>query len=161
MMNIISDMSISVINVRGKIVLTGLLLITLLFLLTGLVSCGDGDGSSEDAWKYVGEMRDEHGKNVLVYIDLKNMQVDDKIRTFWIKYYAEKDDGEPEERYVRQKGLWEVDCQDRALYVLEEEYYSTDGELLGKNDKMKKEEYEEDSLGTKMTAAACRYAGRN
>jgi len=137
------------------------LFLILLVLFTGFISCGNGNESSEKEWKYVGEVRDEKGKPVSVYIDLKNMQVNENIRKFWIRYYANKNDSEPEERYIRQKGFWEVDCQDRTLYVLEEEYYDPEGQVLGKSEQRKKEEYDENSIGSKLASAACRYAGRD
>lgn len=138
-----------------------LLIILYVVIFLSLFSCGNDQESSNDGWTYLGEVRDEKGKYVSVYIDLKNMQVQDKIRTFWIRYYAPKNDDESEEKYIRQLGLWEVDCQDRKLYVLEEEYYGHDGQVLGRSDKKIKEEYDENSIGNKMSAAACRYAGRN
>ena len=45
--------------------------------------------------------------------------------------------------------------------MLEEKYYGPNGQLLGRSDKKIKEEYDENSIGNKMSAAACRYAGRN
>jgi len=138
-----------------------LLIILCAVIFIGLFSCGNDQTSSYDGWTYLGEVRDEKGTFVSVYIDLKNMEVNDKIRTFWIRYYAPKNAGETEEKYIRQLGFWEVDCQDRKLYVLEEEYYGPDGQVLGRSDKKIKEEYDENSIGNKMSAAACRYAGRN
>lgn len=138
-----------------------LLFLILLVLFTGLISCGNDNESSEKEWKYVGEVRDEKGKPVSVYIDLKNMQVNENIRKFWIRYYANKNESESEEKYIRQKGFWEVDCQDRTLYVLEEEYYDPEGQVLGKSEQRKKEEYDENSIGSKLSSAACRYAGRD
>ena len=148
------------INTGNINIFSKLLIILCAVIFIGLFSCGN-NGSSDHEWTYLGEVRDEKGKFVSVYIDLKNMQVEDKIRTFWIRYYAPTNDSESEEKYIRQLGLWEVDCQDRKLYVLEEEYYGPDGQVLGRSDKRIKEEYDENSIGNKMSAAACRYAGRN
>jgi len=138
-----------------------LLFLILLVLFTGLISCRNDNESLGKEWKYVGEVRDEKGKPLYVDIDLKNMQVNDNIRKFWIRYYANKNDSETEEKYIRQKGFWEVDCQDRTLYVLEEEYYDPEGQILGKSEQRKKEEYDENSIGSKLSSAACRYAGRD
>ncbi len=149
------------INTRNFDKFSKLLMILCAVIFIGLFSCGNDQESSGDEWTYLGEVRDEKGKYVSVYIDLKNMEIKDKIRTFWIRYYAPINDGETEERYIRQLGLWEVDCQDRKLYVLKEKYYGPNGQVLGRSDKKIKEEYDENSIGNKMSAAACRYAGRN
>jgi len=138
-----------------------LFLIVAAVLFVGLQSCGSGDNTSDDTGKYVGDVKDEKGRQVSVYIDLKNMQVDGQIRKFWIRYYSAKSDGENKESYMRQVGFWEVDCLDRTLHVLEEEYYSPEGQVLGRTNERVKEDYEEGALGDKLASAACRYAGRN
>lgn len=136
------------------------LLIFSIFII-GLSSCGSDDERSLDAGKYVGDVRDEKGGQVSVYIDLKNMQIDGQFRKFWIRYYGNKNVGETKESYMRQIGHWEVDCLDRTLYVLEEEYYSPEGKVLGRTDERKEEKYNEGALGDKLASAACRYGGRN
>ncbi len=125
----------------------------------GLVSCKNNESNSQDGWKYVGDVRDESGEYVSVYIDLDDMIIEDKIRKFWIRYYAKKSDSE--EKYIRQIGFWEVDCNSGDLYVLGEEYYGTNGKVLGRNEERIKEDYEKGSLGDKLSSSACRYAGRN
>lgn len=134
------------------------LVVTAVFFL-GLVSCGNNDESPYDGWKYVGEVRAENDTFVSVYIDLKGMEVEGNIRKFWVRHYADKG-GDSKEKYIRQLGYWEVECQDRELYVLGEEYYNSNGKVLGRSEERIKEDYSKDSLGDKMTYAACRYAGR-
>lgn len=138
-----------------------LLLLVASMVLIGAGSCVGEDEPSLDVGKYVGDVRDEKGGQVSVYIDLKNMQIDGQIRKFWIRYYGNKNVGEAKESYMRQIGYWEVNCLDRALYVLEEEYYGPDGQVLGKTNKKIKEEYEEGTIGDKLSSAACRYGGKN
>jgi len=130
-------------------------------IFIGLFSCGSDEGTNDDEWKYVGDVRDEKGQNVSVYIDLKGMYIEGNIRKFWIRYYAKKSDTQSQERYIRQLGFWEVDCKDRTLYVLGEEYYGIDGQLLGRTEERVKENYKKETLGDKLASAACRYAGRN
>lgn len=124
-----------------------------------VVSCR-GDSSSGGKWKFVGKMKDPDGKYVSVFLDLSNIEINDSKRKFWIKYMAGKGDGSGEE-YIRQIGYWEVDCLDKTLYRLGEEYYGTNSQLLGRSDERVREEYSSyESLGAKMTDAVCRYAGR-
>lgn len=121
------------------------------------VSCG-GDGGTEGNLKFLGNIKDENEKNVSVYMDVSKIEVNDTKRKFWIRYVA---DEKTKDEYIRQVGYWEVDCKDRTLYRLAEEYYSPDSELVGKNEERVKEEYEsEQSLGAKMAATACRYGGK-
>ena len=134
-----------------------LLFITFLFCL-GLVSCKGDKGSSYEGWKYVGDVRDEKGQHVSVYINVEDMLIEGNIRKFWIRYYAAKNGSD--EKYIRQIGMWEVNCNDGALYVLGEEYYGDEGQVLGRVEERTKEDYKEDSLGTKLVSSACRYAGR-
>ncbi|MEM7008051.1 MAG: surface-adhesin E family protein [Thermodesulfobacteriota bacterium] len=135
-----------------------LFLLAAVFFLA-LSSCGGSDESSDDGWKYVGDIRDDKGEYVQVFIDLDDMSIEGDIRKFWIRYYAPISG--TEQKYIRQIGLWEVDCRDRKLFVLAEEYYDVEGKLMGKMEERKHEDYNESSLGGKLTAAACRYAGRN
>lgn len=127
-----------------------------------LSSCGggeSGDGLGE-SWKYLGDMKAEKGVSVSVYIDTDSIEVDGNIRKFWIRYMARKTDDKDDEGYVRQLGYWEVDCFDRKLFRLKEEYYSPSSKIIGSSDERKQEEYSDDqSLGAKMSYAACRYAG--
>lgn len=134
-----------------------LLLITFVFCLA-LVSCTGDEGSSDEGWKYVGDVRDEKGAYVSVYIDLDDMLIEGNIRKFWIRYYAAKNGSD--EKYIRQIGMWEVNCYDGTLYVLGEEYYGVEGQVLGRTEERIKEDYKEDSLGNKLVSSACRYAGR-
>ncbi len=136
-----------------------LLMFAAIIVCCGLASCRSNDSGSQDGWKYIGDVRDESGQYVSVYIDLDGMIIEDKIRKFWIRYYATKNGSE--EKYIRQIGFWEVDCNSGDLFVLGEEYYGTDGKLLGRSEERIKEEYEDDSLGDKLSSSACRYAGRN
>ncbi len=136
------------------------LIIVAVFFL-GLVSCGEDNETSYDGWKYVGDVRDEKGGYVSVYIDVNDMHIEGNIRKFWIRYYAKKSGEDNKEKYIRQIGFWEVDCQDRTLYVLGEEYYGSDARLLGRTQERVKENYKKDSLGDKLAYAACRYAGKN
>jgi len=136
-----------------------LIIVAVLFL--GLVSCGKDNETTYDGWKYVGDVRDEKGGYVSVYIDINDMQIEGNIRKFWIRYYAKKSGEDNKEKYIRQIGFWEVDCQDRTLYVLGEEYYGSDARLLGRTQERVKENYKKDSLGDKLAYAACRYAGKN
>gem|GEM_PF-1287379 len=150
-----------VIDFRQIKTLSKLTLIIFAVLFLGFFSCGKDDETSYDGWKYVGDVRDENGSYVSVYIDLNDMQIEGRIRKFWIRYYANKNGEDNKEKYIRQIGYWEVDCQDRTLYVLGEEYYGSDAHLLGRTEKRVKENYEKDSLGDKLASAACRYAGRD
>jgi len=136
-----------------------LLITAVLFI--GLVSCGKDEDATDSGWKYVGDVVDEGGGLVSVYIDQKDMVIEGHIRKFWIRYYAEKSAVGSEGKYIRQLGFWEVNCNDRKLFVLGEEYYSVDGKLLGRNEERILEDYKEGSLGDKLASAACRYAGRN
>jgi len=124
-----------------------------------VISCKGGPGA-DSGWKFVAKISDENEKPVSVYMDLKSIEINGNIRKFWIRYEGEKP-GNTGETFVRQTGYWEVDCFDRALYRLGEEYYSPEGVLTGKTDERLKEEYKaDDSLGAKLAAMACRYAGR-
>ncbi|MCK5391263.1 MAG: hypothetical protein KAJ31_02455 [Deltaproteobacteria bacterium] len=136
------------------------LIIVAAFFL-GLASCGKDNETSYDGWKYVGHISDKKGGNVSVYLDLNDMQIEGNIRKFWIRYYAKKDSVDNKEKYIRQIGYWEVDCQDRTLYRLGEEYYGSNSQLLGSTDERIQENYKKDSLGDKLAYAACRYAGKN
>jgi len=138
-----------------------LFLVIAAILFVGLHSCGSDDKTSDDIGKYVGDVSDKKGGAVSVYIDLKNMQIEGQIRKFRIRYYGKKSIGESKESYMRQMGFWEVDCQDRTLHVLAEEYFGVDGQVLGRTEERFKEDYKEGSLGDKLASAACRYAGRN
>jgi len=138
-----------------------LFLIVAVILFAGLCSCSSGEKTSGDIGKYVGDVRDEKGGVIEVYIDLKGMEIEGQIRKFWIRYYSEKTVGDSKEKYIRQVGYWEVDCQDRTLHVLGEEYYGPEGQVLGRTEERVKEDYKEGSLGDKLASAACRYAGRN
>ena len=148
-------------NFRRIKIFSKLTLIITAVLFIALSSCRNGEQASSDGWKYVGDVGDKKGGYVSVYIDLNDMQIEGNIRKFWIRYYAKKSGGEKEERYIRQIGYWEVDCQDRTLYRLGEEYYGSNSQLLGRTEERIKENYKEESLGDKLAYAACRYAGRN
>lgn len=159
-------------NFRRIKIFSKLTLIITAVLFIALFSCGNEEEltssysispppSPSDGWKYVGDVGDKKGGYVSVYIDLNDMQIEGNIRKFWIRYYAKKSGGEKEERYIRQIGYWEVDCQDRTLYRLGEEYYGSNSQLLGRTEERIKENYKEESLGDKLAYAACRYAGRN
>ncbi len=127
-----------------------------------LISCGGGDnGERPDiGWKYLGDMQPEPGVTVSLYLDTDNIEVDDNIRKFSIKYVQRKIDDENDPGYVRQLAYWEVDCYDRKLYRLKEEYYSPSSKLISSTDERKEEKYAGDqSLGAKMSYTACRYAG--
>lgn len=148
-------------NLKGIKLYSKLFLFITAVLFMGLVSCGRDEESSDSGWKYVGDVVDEGGGLVSVYIDLKDMVIEGNIRKFWIRYYAPKSSGASGEKYIRQLGFWEADCNDWKLYVLGEEYYGERGELLGRNEERALEEYKKGSLGDKLASAACRYAGRN
>lgn len=134
-----------------------------LFLVTALallVSCRGGRGDKE-GWKYVGTIKDEKGAAVNVYLDTAHIEIDGDKRKFWIRYMALKPDAATKEEYVRQTGYWEIDCYDMSLYRLGEQYFSPTGVLLGKTEKRVREEYNSyQSLGSRMSDIACRYAGR-
>ncbi len=124
-----------------------------------MLSCKSAPGPAEN-WKFVAKIADENEKPVAVYMDLKSIEINDNIRKFWIRYVGSKP-GDTGETFTRQTGYWEVDCFDRTLYRIGEEYYNPEGMLTGKNDKREKEEYNSDeALGAKLAAMACRYAGR-
>lgn len=138
------------------------IIVLLMFvILAGAVmaSCR-GQAGSQGGWKYIAEIKDERGKPVTVYMDLENIEIDGNTRKFWIRYMGQMPDGTGKE-YIRQVGYWEINCFDRSLYRLGEEYYSPDGKLLGRTEKRVREEYSSyDSLGSKMSDVACRYAGK-
>ena len=141
---------------KSIMIFSKLALILIVFSI-GLLSCG-GEDNTYEGWKYVGELRDEKGQKVKVYMDTNNFTVEGNIRKFWIRYYTKTDVSENTE-YIRQIGYWEVDCQDRTLFRLGEEYYGPDSELLGREEKRVKEDYKEGSLGQKLASAACRFGG--
>lgn len=133
------------------------LMFTVMFLA---LSCDKGDGPA-GKWKFVGNIKDENARFIDVYIDLDNIEIHDNIRKFWVKYIAQKGETKEEGTYIRQTGFWEVNCNDRTLYRLAEEYYNPNSVLLGRTEEKMREDFSsEDSLGAKMGAAACRYAGR-
>lgn len=136
-----------------------LLVIAILCTTALAFSCG---GSSEaDGWKYLGDIPQKSGKTVSVYIDTASIEVKDNIRTFRIQYVERDPSDLNDEGYVRQYGYWEVDCFDRKLFRLKEEYYSPSSKLISTDETRVQEEYAGDeSLGAKMSYAACRYAGR-
>ncbi len=136
-----------------------LVLFMVLIIILGFVSCRRDDGDTQDGWKYVGNLEGQDREDVSVYIDLHNMVIDDNIRKFWIRYYKSSTPGS-EEKYIVQIGYWEVNCNNRDLFVLGEEYYGPEGQLLGNSEKRLKEEYTEGSLGDRLSSIACRYAGR-
>lgn len=122
------------------------------------ISCvGD---SAQDRWKYLGDIPKKPDLVVSVFLDTDTIEIDGNIRKFWIKYVERNPNDARDPGYVRQKGYWEVDCFDRKLFRLKEEYYSPSSKLISTDDERKQEEYEGDqSLGAKMSYAACRYAG--
>ena len=126
-----------------------------------LLSCGgDTAERSDTGWKYLGDMQPKSGVSVSVYLDTDNIEVDGNIRKFSIKYVQRNTDDENDPGYVRQLGYWEVDCFDRKLYRLKEEYYSPSSKLISSTEGRKEEKYAGDqSLGAKMSYTACRYAG--
>lgn len=129
-------------------------------LLILLFSCRGGE-NGKGGWKYVATIKDEKGADVSVYLDTANLEIDGNKRKFWIKYVALKGEGDTKEEYIRQTGYWEIDCFDRSLYRLAEEYFSPSGKLLGRTEKRVREEYSSySSLGAKMSDMACRYAGK-
>ncbi|HML96073.1 MAG TPA: hypothetical protein PKC29_11670 [Thermodesulfobacteriota bacterium] len=124
-----------------------------------VLSCKSESGPDGD-WKFVAKIADENKKPVAVYMDLKSIEINDNIRKFWIRYVGKKP-GNTGETFIRQTGYWEVDCFDRTLYRIGEEYYNPEGMLTGKSDERVKEEYKSgEALGAKLAAMACRYAGR-
>ncbi|MFI5324336.1 MAG: surface-adhesin E family protein [Thermodesulfobacteriota bacterium] len=138
---------------------SGVIYLILFSLLVLTFSCR-GNKGTEKNWKYVGEIKDEKGNGVQVFMDMANLEIDGNKRNFWIRYMAVKDP-KTGEKYIRQTGYWEIDCFDMTLYRLGEEYYNPEGKLLGKSEKRVREEYSSyESLGAKMSDVACRYAGK-
>lgn len=137
------------------------LLVSAALLASALAfSCGGGD-SGKDGWKYLGDLPQQSGKTVSVYIDTGSIEVNDNIRTFRIQYLERDPDDQSDPGYVRQLGYWEVDCFDRKLFRIKEEFYTPSSKLIAVEDERVEEEYAGDeSLGAKMSFAACRYAGR-
>ena len=136
-----------------------LVFLLVLIILLGLVSCRRDDEGTQDGWKYVGDLTGQNRQQVSVYIDIENMVIEDNIRKFWIRYY-DSQTPDSEEKYIAQIGYWEVNCTNQELFVLGEEYYGPQGQLLGKSEERLKEEYKEGTLGDKLSSIACRYAGR-
>ena len=135
-----------------------LTIVLLLILPVMCLALSCGDSGSKEKLKFLGNIKDENGNYISVYMDLSNMEVNDTKRKFWIRYTAKAESGEEQ---IRQIGHWEVDCNDRTLYRLSEEYYGPDSQVLGKTNERVKEEYKsKESLGAKMAAVACRYGGR-
>ncbi len=119
-----------------------------------------GEKGTVDNWKYVGTIKDEKGNEVGVFMDMANLEIDGNKRKFWIRYMGIKD-AKTGEKYIRQTGYWEIDCYDRTLFRLGEEYYSPEGTLQGRSEKRVREEYSSyESLGAKMSDIACRYGGK-
>ena len=138
---------------------SGAILLILFSLLIFMFSCR-GEKGAVDNWKYVGTIKDEKGNEVGVFMDMANLEIDGNKRKFWIRYMGIKE-GKTREKYIRQTGYWEIDCYDRTLFRLGEEYYSPEGTLLAKSEKRVREEYSSyESLGAKMSDIACRYAGK-
>ena len=127
-----------------------------------LCACGGGDGSSQaERWKYLGDMNTKKDKTISVYMDTNSIEIYDNIRKFWIKYVVKKKVDKNAEGYVIQRGYWEVDCFDRKLFRLKEEYYTPSSRLIRSTDERVREEYSGNkSIGAKLSSAACRYAGR-
>ncbi|MEW6145405.1 MAG: surface-adhesin E family protein [Thermodesulfobacteriota bacterium] len=139
---------------------SGVVYIALFSALILLFSCRGGE-SDNDSWKFVATIKDEKGADVDVYLDTANIEINGDTRKFWIKYVATKEVDGAREEYVRQTGYWEINCFDRSLYRLAEEYFSPSGKLLGRTEKRVWEEYSSyQSLGAKMSDMACRYAGQ-
>ena len=140
---------------------SGLFFLMLFSVFTVLVSCR-GEKTDKDRWKYVSVIGDEKSRKVTVYLDTANIEIDGNKRKFWIRYVASKaGEGDNRDEYIRQTGYWEIDCYDRSLYRLAEEYFSPGGKLLGRSEKRVREEYSSySSLGAKMSDIACRYAGK-
>ncbi len=140
---------------------TALLFLIIFSVFIGFISCR-GEKPDKERWKYVSVMGDEKGREVAVYLDTSNIEIDGNKRKFWIKYVATKTgEAGKKEEYIRQTGYWEIDCYDRSLYRLAEEYFSPGGKLLGRTEKRVREEYSSySSLGAKMSDIACRYAGK-
>lgn len=131
----------------------------LLTLTVFFFSCG-GDNKTEEKWKYVGAIKGDKEQTISVYMDMSNIEINDNKRKFWIRYMDSKGDGSGEQ-YVRQIGYWEVDCFDKTLFRLGEEYYGPNDQLLGRSEERVREEYSSyESLGAKMSDVACRYAGK-
>lgn len=131
----------------------------ILTLTVFFISCG-GENKTEENWKYVGSIKGKKGQTISVYMDMPNIEINDNKRIFWIRYMDPGGDGGGE-TYVRQIGRWEVDCFDKTLFRLGEEYYGPNNQLLGRSEKRVREEYSSyESLGAKMSDVACRYAGR-
>lgn len=140
---------------------SGLFFLMIFSVFIVLVSCR-GEKTDKDGWKYVSVIGDEKGREVIVYLDTANIEIDGNKRKFWIRYVASKTgEGDNRDEYIRQTGYWEIDCYDRTLYRLAEEYFSPSGKLLGRTEKRVREEYSSySSLGAKMSDIACRYAGK-
>ena len=129
-------------------------------LAVPFAGCKD-NGGPEGGWKFIGDIMDEKDSRVSVYIDVNNIETDGETRNFWVKYMAYDSSVDPPAEYIRQEGYWEVDCYDRELTRLAEEYYAPDGTLLGRTQEPLHEEYSsKNTIGAKMAAAACRYAGK-
>jgi hypothetical protein len=139
----------------------GLFLLMVFSVFILLASCRGENGESTE-WKYITRIGDEKGREVIVYLDTDNIEINGNKRKFWIKYVATKPgEAGKQEEYIRQTGYWEIDCYDRSLYRLAEEYFSPSGKLLGRTEKRVREEYGSyQSLGAKMSDMACRYAGK-
>ena len=119
-----------------------------------------GEKGTVDNWKYVGTIKDEKGNEVGVFMDMANLEIDGNKRKFWIRYMGIKE-GKTREKCIRQTGYREIDCYDRTLFRLGEEYDNPEGTLLAKSEKRVREEYSSyESLGAKMSDVACRYAGK-
>ncbi len=127
-----------------------------------LISCsGDSAQDTDTRWKYLGDMYPEQGAVVSVYLDLDSIEVNDNTRKFFIKYVQRKADDENDPGYIRQLGYWEVDCFDRKLFRLREEFYSPSSKLINATEGREEDKYtNDDSLGAKVSYAVCRYAGR-
>jgi hypothetical protein len=139
---------------------SGIAYLALFSALIFLFSCRSGESDNE-GWKFVATIKDEKGADVSVYLDTANIEVNGNTRKFWIKYVATKEVDGAREEYIRQTGYWEIDCFDRSLFRLAEEYFSPSGKLLGRTEKRVREEYSSyASLGGKMSDMACRYAGK-
>ncbi len=120
---------------------------------------------ADDGWRFLGAIQDENGDAVGVFLDTTKIEVKNGKRTFWVKYVANTNPNQkpksPEDTYIRQTGFWEVDCFDRSLERVSEEYYDSAGKLLGKTTERMKEEYDDKgSIGAKMADMACRYGGK-
>ena len=63
-----------------------LILLLVLIISMGIVACRGDKDSSQEEWKYVGDLRNQKGEYISVYIDLNNMEIEEQLKIHQINF---------------------------------------------------------------------------